>query len=90
MADSHGLGARIQKSLFHMIDESPIIFRRTCIASIMNQIKVGDLVSKLDGDYRFHGTIACIFNKRSGATRIVVENDDGMLFIFNPSQLTKT
>jgi hypothetical protein len=54
-----------------------------------NEIQLGMWVKKETGDYRFYGTIVGIINKLSGAVRIVVENNDGMLFIFNPSQLSK-
>lgn len=49
--------------------------------------KVGDKVRKTSGDYKFSGTVVSVFHKKSGADRCVVENDDGLLFIFNPSQL---
>lgn len=52
-----------------------------------NQIKVGELVEKTGGDYYFMGIVRSVFSKHSGAVRVVVENDDGMLFIFNPKQL---
>ncbi len=49
--------------------------------------KVGDKVRKTSGDYKFSGTVVSVFFKKSGAVRYVVENDDGLLFIFNGSQL---
>lgn len=49
--------------------------------------KVGDKVRKNSGDYKFAGTVVSVFFKKSGAVRYVVENDDGLLFIFNGSQL---
>ncbi len=49
--------------------------------------KVGDKVRKTSGDYKFSGTVVSVFAKKSGAVRYVVENDDGLLFIFNVSQL---
>lgn len=51
------------------------------------KFKVGDLVEKSGGDYYFSGHILSIFKKRSGVERCVVENKDGMLFIFNEGQL---
>jgi hypothetical protein len=51
---------------------------------------VGDAVSKTGGDYTYRGRVVSVFIKKSGATRVVVENDDGMLFIFNPKQLVST
>lgn len=49
--------------------------------------EVGQRVIKDSGDYTYNGIIVSIFEKRSGAVRLVVENDDGMLFIFNEKQL---
>jgi hypothetical protein len=51
------------------------------------KFRVGDRVLKDSGDYRYEGEVVAVFTKRSGAVRLVVENDDGMLFIFNESQL---
>jgi hypothetical protein len=48
---------------------------------------VGDRVRKDSGDYRYEGEVVAVFTKSSGVVRLVVENDDGMLFIFNESQL---
>ena len=50
---------------------------------------VGDKVEKTAGDYRFCGVVVSAFQKRSGPWRYVVENDDGMLFVFNATQLKK-
>lgn len=44
-------------------------------------------VSKIGGDYRFEGTIVAVFHKMSGKARYVVENNDGLLFIFNHESL---
>ncbi len=51
-------------------------------------MKVGDLVIKKKGDYVFQGPIVTVFKKLSGAERVVVENQDGILHIFNPSILS--
>lgn len=53
----------------------------------MKKFAVGDRVVKDGGDYTYRGTIVAVFNKLSGVERIVVENEDGMLFIFNAGQL---
>jgi hypothetical protein len=45
--------------------------------------KIGDLVEKVGGDYTFDGEIRCIFTKRSGAVRFVVEDDRGVLHVFS-------
>lgn len=49
--------------------------------------KEGDIVRKTSGDYIFEGIILCAFRKRSGSPRYVVENEDGIIHIFNHSQL---
>lgn len=51
------------------------------------EVKTGDEVEKVGGDYRYRGVVVAVFEKRSGAVRVVVENDGGMLFIFSPAQL---
>lgn len=51
------------------------------------KLAVGDLVQKTGGDYTFTGRIVARFTKLSAAERVVVENKDGVLHIFNPSQL---
>jgi hypothetical protein len=48
----------------------------------------GDIVEKKGGDYYFKGTIQCIFTKLNGVVRVVVENNEGVLHIFNPGQLS--
>lgn len=50
---------------------------------------VGDRVAKCAGDYRFHGSVRAVFQKRSGLWRVVVENDDGILHIFNVGQVER-
>ena len=50
-------------------------------------IQTGDRVRKVGGDYRFEGTVVSVFAKLSGVRRCVVEDDRGVLFIFNESQL---
>lgn len=58
---------------------------------ISKELKVGMLVEKIDGDYKFPGIVVSIFKKNSGAIRCVVESLSkptlGILHIFNPSQL---
>lgn len=48
---------------------------------------VGTRVVKRGGDYVFDGEVVAVFAKRSGQTRVVVEDARGLLFIFSPSQL---
>lgn len=50
---------------------------------------VGDFAIKVGGDYVFMGRVRAVFLKASGAIRVVVENGDGVLHIYNPSQLKK-
>lgn len=40
-------------------------------------------------DYSYEGWIVSSFYKRSGAARIVVEDEYGRLFIHNPSQVVR-
>lgn len=53
------------------------------------QFRPGDRVAKRTGDYRYEGTVVAAFHKLGGPVRYVVENADGMLFIFNGSQLER-
>ena len=48
---------------------------------------IGDRVRKVGGDYQYRGIVVAAFKKRSGSPRFVVENSDGMLFIFNEKGL---
>ena len=48
--------------------------------------KVGDYVYKIVG-YKYEGVVVGAIVKLDGSQRFVVENADGMLFIFNTSQL---
>lgn len=48
---------------------------------------VGEHVIKDGGDYTFKGIIVAKFTKVAGQTRYVVENREGLLFIFNGEQL---
>jgi len=47
------------------------------------QFKVGDLVEKVGGDYQFVGHVVCVFAKLSGAIRLVVEDDRGVLHVYS-------
>jgi len=51
------------------------------------KFNIGDQVVKEGGDYRFTGLVVAVFLKRSGAIRVVVENDDGIVHVFNETQL---
>ena len=55
----------------------------------MNELQIGDAVKKIGGDYKFKGKIVVVFLKLSKVVRVVVENKDGVLHIFSPSQLKK-
>ena len=48
---------------------------------------VGTAVEKVGGDYRFNGTVVSAFQKLSGATRYVVEDDRGVLHIYSDKNL---
>jgi hypothetical protein len=47
----------------------------------------GDRVAKRGGDYSFVGVVLAAFSKRSGSPRYAVENDAGLIHIFNGEQL---
>ena len=47
------------------------------------QFKVGDLVEKVGGDYTFVGHVVAVFSKLSGAVRLVVEDDRGVLHVYS-------
>lgn len=51
------------------------------------KFNIGDVVHKTGGDYIFIGTVVAAFTKRSGVERYVVENGEGILFIFNEKSL---
>lgn len=56
-----------------------------------DDIKVGDKVQKVGGDYTFEGTVAAVFPKVKNpiAIRVVVEDDRGILHIYSPKNLEK-
>lgn len=51
------------------------------------EFQVGDLVSKVGGDYTFEGVVVSAFRKQSGLNRFVVEDDRGILHIYNAKNL---
>lgn len=51
------------------------------------QFKTGDSVSKVGGDYSFDGTVVAVFTKLSGAIRLVVEDDRGVLHVYSEKNL---
>lgn len=53
------------------------------------KFKPGDRVEKTTGDYTFSGIVVCRFHKLHppDALRYVVENDAGIVHIFNEKQL---
>lgn len=50
-------------------------------------ITPGASVAKVGGDYTFEGIVVSVFHKLSGQPRCVVEDNRGILHIFNASQL---
>ena len=53
----------------------------------MNRFQVGDKVKKVGGDYTFEGTVVAVFQKLSGVTRYVVEDDRGVLHVYSEKNL---
>ena len=51
------------------------------------QFKVGDKVEKVGGDYIFVGVVVSVFQKLSGAVRLVVEDDRGVLHVYSEKNL---
>ena len=51
------------------------------------KLNMGVYVEKTKGDYKYKGTIVCIFYELTGALRYCVEDDRGLLFIFNEKSL---
>ena len=57
------------------------------------KFKIGDKVKKVTGDYKFEGYVVSIFSKLpftndvNQRIRIVVENSDGILHIYNEKNL---
>lgn len=50
------------------------------------KFKVGDKVKKIQG-YKFDGIVVSVFHTLAGKLRLVVDNGDGMLHIFNEDQM---
>lgn len=55
----------------------------------MDDIVVGDTVERVNSDYRFVGTVVSVFQKTTGQVRYVVEDDRGVLFIWNRNNMEK-
>lgn len=70
-----------------MIMEMRDIARSALSADDGHAFKRGALVEKTGGDYCFPGTVLTAFTKLSGQVRYVVEDDRGVVHIFNEAQL---
>lgn len=53
------------------------------------ELKLGDKVKKIGGDYQFEGIIISVFNKLSGKIRYVVEDDRGVCHIYSAKNLER-
>lgn len=53
------------------------------------RFKVHDRIVKTTCGHRFRGVVIGVVQKRSGAWRYVVENDDGITHIFKAANITK-
>lgn len=56
---------------------------------MIHEFNIGERVRKDSGDYTFEGNVVSVFRKRSQAVRYVVEDDRGLLFIFNEASLKR-
>lgn len=52
----------------------------------MYKFKVGDIVKKIKG-YKHIGIVVTVFKTVAGLKRLVVDNGDGLLMIYNEEQL---
>lgn len=57
------------------------------MTELVCRFKVGDLVRKVGGDYSFVGYVVSVFAKLSGAVRLVVEDDRGVLHVYSEKNL---
>lgn len=57
------------------------------MSSSDSEVKSGDYVKKIGGDYAFEGVVVAEFRKNSGALRFVVEDDRGVLHIYSAKNL---
>lgn len=55
--------------------------------SLAEEVRIGDTIRKTSGDYCFVGTVLSFFSTTKGRSRIVAENSDGIVHIFNPTQV---
>lgn len=59
-------------------------------AAVTEPFTIGEMVSKVGGDYRFDGRVVSRFYKISGALRYVVEDDRGVLHVYSHKNLRKS
>ena len=52
-------------------------------------IEIGDKVRRINSDYEFIGTVVSVFEKTSGLIRYVIEDERGILFIWNRENMEK-
>ena len=57
--------------------------------SVSSTIMVGDLVERVNSDYKFVGTVVSELKKTTGLIRYVVEDDRGVLFIWRRENFEK-
>jgi hypothetical protein len=68
-------------------DEATLARWRDALGEGDTKFKFGDHVVKRGGDYMFKGEVRAVWRKRHGLLRYNIENDDGLVHIFNESQL---
>ena len=61
--------------------------RQSATELFVCSFRVGDRVEKVGGDYTFAGIVRAVFTKESGAVRLVVEDDRGVLHVYSEKNL---
>jgi hypothetical protein len=82
--DYEGVALEINAASHDYVD---VLKPHLASATSNEPFKIGDIVTKTGGDYSYTGHVVGRVVKRSGQVRWVVEDDRGLLFIFNTSQL---
>ena len=83
-------GLEITDSIVSISSSTPLFSPEQNLPKFTDQIckfVVKDKVKKVGGDYTFVGTVVAVFPKTTGAIRLVVEDDRGILHIYSSKNL---